>query len=219
MSFINAEKGIKKIYISEIFAVLAAIVGDLALRLIDYVAQIHFTDWIVIISLFLGVLCLVLQILCIIFGFIGCINAAKDEEEFKKAFYCTIAAGSLAIISIFIQSFNNTAYALIESSETVIEMFVMIFSVSGLINISEKCECTDMEDKGIHLLKLLTATYVIAAINALVIRMFELSENAQAVSYIIGIVDLIIKLVQYFLYLGYLKKSKAMLSSYIGANI
>ena len=83
----------------------------------------------------------------------------------------------------------------------------MIFSISGLINICINQKRTDLAQKGDKLLKFLVITYIITSIDALIIRIFELSTQAKIVSVIFGVIDFILTIVQFVLYIKYLRQT------------
>ena len=145
-----------------------------------------------------------------IFNFIGFYQASKDEAEFKKAMICAIIVGVFSLIGFVFQIPNGTVYTIFSAASTIFEMFVMIFSISGLINICINQKRTDLAQKGDKLLKFLVITYIISSIDALVIRIFELSTHAKIISVIVGIIDFVLTVVQFVLYIRYLTQTLQM---------
>ena len=65
-------------------------------------------------------------------------------------------------------------------------------------------------------MRILVGIYLISAIDTLIFRIFALSDHSQIVSLIVGAVDLILNVVQYIVYLKYLKQAFIMLQSLDG---
>ena len=89
----------------------------------------------------------------------------------------------------------------------------MVFAIAGLVNLSESQGWSDLSEKGDRLLKLLAVTYIISAVNALIIRIFELSAESKMISFIINVIDSCLIIIRYILYLRYLKGNILMLNN------
>lgn len=220
MQYLNTDKGIKKIRASQFVAIIASLLTGGTTLLINLFSNTEGgTDFFTILPLLiLGVISMLASLaammVTLVLGLVGYRQLAADELEFRKAFLCTAASGALSIVGFFFQIPNGAISTILTTAGTIVEMFVIIFAVSGFINLSENCERPDMAEQGDSLLKLFIVTYIIAAINALIIRIFELSSQAKIVSDIIGVIDLAINVLRYVLYLKYLKKTEGMLMEY-----
>ena len=217
MRFPNAEKGIRKIYFAEIFAICAAVLSGATTLLLDNLTQ-HIKDAepFVVSSLktfstLFASASLVMMTLTAVFAFIGYVQAGQDEVEFRKAMICAVANGVLVIVGMFFQISNGTLYTTLNAAAPIVEMFVMIFGLTGLINIAERCERTDMVERGSTVLQIVVATYIISSLNALIIRIFELAAPTKIIALVTGLVDLALSIVQYIIYLRYLKASLKLL--------
>ena len=91
-------------------------------------------------------------------------------------------------------------------------MFEIVFAIAGLINISESLDRADFSERGDRLLKIMVFTYIITALNALIIRIFELSAEARIVSMFVNAADLVLIITRYVFYLRYLKGAKKMIA-------
>lgn len=218
MKYTNAEKGIKKVFVSQIFAIIAAVLNS-ATSLFVGMLKVVFTGALalstlelMILSVSFGIALLMMVILSTVMGIVGYYQAGKDEGDFVKSMLCLIANGVLIIIGQSFQIPNGTLYTILITAGTIVEMFVIVFSISGVIKISDSLECSEMSDRGSKLLTILTITFIISAINALIIRIFELSEQAKIVSVIIDMVDLALIVLRYVLYLRYLRGTVKMLA-------
>lgn len=218
MKFPNAEKGIKKLIISVIFSIIAAVLINVPMISVNIMAMMGgdpsaVSDtplWFFVINSSFAAL--TAQAFALVLSIIGYIQASNDEKDFKKAMVCSLAGGAMFVFISFFQILNTTLSTILSAASMILEMFVMIYSVTALIHLSEQCDREDMVKKGNTLLKFLVCTYIIAALNALIIRTFELSSKSIIVAVVIGVIDLVLNIAQFILYLSYLKKTAKMLA-------
>lgn len=225
MGFPSAKKGIKKMIIAEILAIVSSVIATGA-ELLLYLATEGILDLnyisetpLLLVGLFLGLSLPFIIIVSSLIVIVGCFQASKDESEFKKAMLCMIASSTMTLIGLIFQIPNGMLYTVFTSSGMILEFFVMVFAVSGIINLSEKCERSELVRSGDVLLYILTASYLINAVNRLIIRIFELSEQSRIVAVVFGAIELILSILQHFLFLQYLAKSRKMLTEIDGDGI
>ena len=200
MKSINAKKGLKKVFISQVFAIIMAMLSSCTMLFIG-MFKVLSVDSETVSSLFeLAVLSitfsasmLLTAVFSYIFGIIGYYQAGKVEAEFKKSMLCMIASGALVIIGNFFQIPNGTLYTILTSAGSIVES-------------------VEMSERGDRLLKILVAIYIISAIDTLIIRIFELSAQAKIVSFIIDVIDLALIVLRYVLYMRYLHGAMKMLA-------
>lgn len=216
MKYLNAEKGIKKVYISQIFAIIAAGLSSCSELLLDAFNN-NLTELltrhlgVVFAGFALSIILIALIVAFNIIGFLGYCQASKDEPQFKKSMLCVAASGVLTLIGVFFKLPNGMLHSIFSNAGTIVEMFVVIFAVSGLMELCGKCSRDDLSDTGDRMLKILVVTYIISSVNALIIRTFELSAQAKIISVIFGAVDLILIVLRYTMYLRYLRGVSKML--------
>ena len=218
MDYLYIEKGIKKVYISQIFAIIAALlIGCTELVTSVYKNIIKGSSekdsWIMILSLAVGVVLLAAVITSNLIGMIGYYQASKDDPLFKKSMYCALTSCILTVVGELLQIPNGMLYTVFTASAMIVEMFVMVFAIAGLVNLSESQGWSDLSEKGDRLLKLLAVTFIISAVNALIIRIFELSAESKMISFIINVIDSCLIIIRYILYLRYLKGNILMLNN------
>lgn len=224
MKYLNAEKGIKKIYISQFLYILTAVLVSITslfslfFKSVLTISELDELLGLILVSVFFAFALTIALIGSAILGIIGYFQAARDEPEFRKPMICTFAFGITALASSFLQIPNDTLHTIFDSASTIIEMFVIIFALSGIIRLSVSCDRSDMADRGGSLMKIMVITYIISAMDALTIRIFELSQHAKIVSLIIGAIDLALIVTRYVLYLRYLRYSAKMLTDHNAAN-
>ncbi len=218
MDYLYIEKGIKKVYISQIFAIIAALlIGCTELVTSVYKNIIKGSSekdsWIMILSLAVGVVLLASVITSNLIGMIGYYQASMYDPLFKKSMYCALTSCILTVVGELLQIPNGMLYTVFTASAMIVEMFVMVFAIAGLVNLSESQGWSDLSEKGDRLLKLLAVTYIISAVNALIIRIFELSAESKMISFIINVIDSCLIIIRYILYLRYLKGNILMLNN------
>ena len=218
MDYLYIEKGIKKVYISQIFAIIAALlIGCTELVTSVYKNIIKGSSekdsWIMILSLAVGVVLLAAVITSNLIGMIGYYQASMYDPLFKKSMYCALTSCILTVVGELLQIPNGMLYTVFTASAMIVEMFLMVFAIAGLVNLSESQGWSDLSEKGDRLLKLLAVTYIISAVNALIIRIFELSAESKMISFIINVIDSCLIIIRYILYLRYLKGNILMLNN------
>ena len=222
MGYTNALKGIKKIFVAQIIAIIVTLLTAGTTLLFNVTKEFFDNEATILSSPFgvagvsLSFVSVIMMGLMTVFGIIGSFQASRNEPEFKKSLMCCVAVGVLSFIGSFFQIPNGTLYTIFVSAGMIVEMFVMIFAISGIINLAVNCERADVAEKGDRVMRILVGIYLISAIDTLIFRIFALSDHSQIVSLIVGAVDLILNVVQYIVYLKYLKQAFIMLQSLDG---
>ena len=218
MRFPNAASGVKKIFTAEILALISEILLLFAGVLVVIAlaaAQNNAND-----SLALGTLAgfaifgfgaTVIAIIAFILKIVGISQASKDENSFKTAIICLIIGivGSL-VYSIF-QTSSPTVASIGNLIYQLMNLFVTIFVISGIIKLADQLNDGVVSAKGSTLLKLITVIYaltIIANIIVLILGGYAVS----IVAAIIYLIALILTVVQYIMYLVYLANAKKMLA-------
>ena len=162
MQYLHAEKGIKKIYISQIIAVIALLLvscSTLFVKLFIY-ASLDADEVISNILLLLvgggfELLAVIAFVLMVIYGMLGYWNASKDDSEFRRAMICVLASGVLAIIGSLFQLPSPMLHTMFSAASMVLELFIVVYAISGIINLAQGCEHSEMADEGDRLLKIM----------------------------------------------------------------
>ena len=220
MDYSNLEKGISFIRYSQIFVIAAAVIGSSILG-IKYFCDVDLSDCatrysllILLVNVILILVYAVFTVFFGVFGMIGYCKAAKDEGEFKKSAICLLVSGMLTGVGMFLHIPNDLLYIILTSSGTVMEMFVVIFAVSGMIKVSDICENFDISARGDAMLKVIVVTYIISAVSNLIICFLELTAHVQIFSVLFDTGDSLLSIARYVLYLRYLKSCSQMLAEY-----
>lgn len=218
MRFPNAASGVKKIFTAEILALISEILLIIAGFMV--VVALAATNTNGNESLALGTLAgfaifgfgaTVIAIIAFILKIVGISQASKDENSFKTAIICLIIGivGSL-VYSIF-QTSSPTVASIGNLIYQLMNLFVTIFVISGIIKLADQLNDGVVSAKGSTLLKLITVIYaltIIANIIVLILGGYAVS----IVAAIIYLIALILTVVQYIMYLVYLANAKKMLA-------
>lgn len=218
MKYPNAKKGIKKVYIAQIFALSATLFSSASWLLISF--SVDFIDDISFLlsplggaNILLAFLSSSLLIITAVLSFLGYFQASKDEREFKRSMICILLFGVFTVIGSMFKVPNGMISTILNSAGTIFEMFVMIYATSGIINLSEKCERPDLAKKGEVILRFFVISYIIYALTTIAIRIFELSTHLRFVLVIAGAISFILSIIQIIVYMKYLSLTKKMLEN------
>ena len=215
----NAEKGIKKVYIAQVFAIIASFFSSASWILTSFSIELFGNDiklWLSPLggaNILLAFVSSVLLILTAVLSFLGYYQASKDEPEFKKSMICILLFGAFSVIGPLLKVPNGMISTIFNSAGTIFDMFVVIYATSGLINLSEKYERSDLAKKGETILRFFVVTYIISALSAIAIRISELSSHLQFVLVIAGFIGFVLSITQTIVYMKYLSQSKKMLEN------
>ncbi len=221
MRFPNAAKGVKRIFTAEILGLIAGIAMVIAyiFGIVAVAAAFNANDQSAAMGSFasfgvMGILlivALVLMIISFIMNIVGITNASKDEKSFSTALLFLVIGLAASVIGSFLQNVNPTIYGLCTSLSQLMNLFVNIFVISGIIRLADQLNRGDISQKGANIFKLLIAIYIIMLIVSL-IATFMGGLTASIVAGVLMLVSAILSVVKYFLYLSFLSKAKKMLA-------
>ena len=221
MKFPNAAKGVKRIFTAEILGLISTILLIIGFVLLIPAlvakngaeglegAAIGATVAMGVFVLIAGVL----SIIAFIMNIIGISNASKDEENFKSALLFLILGLVAKAASITIGRFVKdaaVATGMLDSASSLLNIFVTIFVISGIVKLADRLNRGDISAKGTNVLKILIAVNVLSLIASFVASVMG-GPVASGVSLVLAIVSAVLSLVQYIMYLSLLGKAKKML--------
>ena len=198
----NAKSGVRKLYKAELLelfsTILIAVGGGIAIIPI-------------IGTIIGGVIVLIGSILAIISAILGMValnKAGKDEAAFATAFKIIILQLVLSLVVGIINGIlkdNALVGAIAELITQIVDVAVTYFILTGLRRIFDSIGKAEMAAKSEKVLKIYSLGITFAAICSCLVdsKVFAF----QALSFVFGLVALVVSLVAYFKYLGYLKKS------------
>lgn len=221
MTFPNAARGIKKLFIGELLALIGAVLSALSVIFAkpvvsgDDIVDIGATGArLGIVGTLLGIAGIVL-IVAFILQLIGIANAAKDEEAFKAALYTILFGIIVSIVGAILTYLfpNSTIISNIGTiASNLIEILTTFLVIGGIGVLGQKIGDQGLQEKAGKLLGVILTVIVLRFIANFVIVFFK--ENfAEVIVTVVGIMILLLSIIQYALYLSLLSKAKNSLES------
>ena len=217
MTFPNAKKGVNKIFTGEILMLIAAIlttVSSVALVIVgaqdngaNEVALGASAAGLVIFS----VVSAVLMAIALVFSIIGVFQSSKDEPMFKGVIFVMLLSQAVVVVSaIFTES--QLVIKLSDVITSISSTITTVLIVIGIGKMAEKLGDDVVFTKGQTLLKIIIwialLTIILRAIAA-----FTPNTAVLVIEVIMLIITGLLEVIQYFLYLSFLSKSKKMLQN------
>lgn len=220
MRFPNAAKGVKKIFTSEILTIAAYICLAVAAVLMVFAIAagkagdetgLSIAGGSILGVGILMIAWLVLAIIAFIMNLVGIINASHDEANFKSALLFLILGIAASCTSAAFASSNGLLSSLMYTLSTLMTLFVTIFVISGCVRLADSLNRGDVSTKGSNVLKLIIVIKIIELTVSL-ISTFMGGMVASVTAAVLFVVAIVLSIVQYFMYLSFLSKSKKMLA-------
>ena len=210
MKYPNAYSGMKKIYISEIIALIASII--MVICSVFLMACYNDPDLIVETWIFSAAVLVVLGVFVFsyILQIIGIVRATKDEPAFRVSLIAIIAALVITVLECIFFEGNHVITFILEIASDVAQFFLVHYIIHGIMHISEHLGRDDISKKG---KRIFTVIYIAIGFE-IIVRIFEMifgKELGEQLSMPFGIVANILKVVEYILFLSYIVKAKKLL--------
>lgn len=227
MRFPNAAKGVKKIFTAEILNLLSTffLVVTVALIVIGVAgaagtagdagiensqAAMEVLGGSILIAGIFALVWFVLAFIAFIMNLVGIINASHDEQNFKSALIFLIVGIVTAILAGIFYN-NGTVSSLLYSLHSLLNLFVYIFVIAGVVKLADQMNRGDVSARGTNVLKLIIVINVLALIASL-ISTFMGGPVASVTAGVLLLVGIVLGIVQYIMYLTFLAKAKKMLA-------
>ena len=221
MTFPNAAKGIKALFIGEILALISAISIACSIifskpvvsgeEVVDFAAT---GGQITVVAILLSVGGLI-AIVAYIMQLVGIAKAAKDEEAFKGALYLILFSILFSIagaVLAYVFPTNNLLSGVGTVGTNIIEILVTFLIIGGIGTLGAKLNDATLQEKAAKLLRIILTVIVLRLIANFVILLFKES-IAEVIVTILGIVILVFTIVQYIAYLSLLATAKNTLAN------
>lgn len=214
MTFPKAERGIKIVFLAQISFMLASVFSTASAigNMINYYIYINFPKEELLLAPFL-----IIAILAVIFllaGFaltiIGVLKASGENENFKVALYSILFGVALSIIGM-IWSGDNAVGTITGLLTTLTSFLAIIYVIQGIRSLSLKLDKKEMDQTGSRLYTLFSVFYVIETCSNIAILIFNDNSSFIIVS-LLQIFFNIMSVVQYLLFMLYLRKAIKMLA-------
>ena len=220
MTYPHAYKGVKKLFISELIAIVVSLlpfVGTILVSLDPNSPKGVMSDiggYMAIVGLFGLVVVFILQL-------IGLIQAGKDESSFKIALFIVILSIVLGVVSPLLtlyavpKGLPAIVVTIIDAFKDVSNVFVSIYVLIGISTLAGALDDEVMELKGRRLIYAISVLFFFSIMLVLVpdiISHFTTpSQTVQYIFYGLGIASSVAELLVYIFSLIYYGKSVKML--------
>lgn len=223
MTFPRARKGVRKIFVAELITLFVglatgflSIFFESEIRLLPQAIEgltkggsLEMNGWIVLIIAGVAV---VLSLFAALINLIGYIQASRDETSFLGALIFMLLNAVLSGFATYFQQSNEVFAGAFTISASIAELFMIILTVKGLVNLSYNLNSRKMVARGNVLLRLIAVICLLSVVTEIVVFLFRLNVFVTSLLFSVLITNLVLSLVYYIIYLIYLSSCCAMLS-------
>ena len=218
MRFPNAAKGVKKLFVAEIFYLIGVVFLGLGVLFAFFVPQdiessaATALGLSMLISLSIGS---VAMIVGMILKFIGVIRSSKDEKAFKGVLYMIVISLVLSVVSAFFSG-NKVLTSSTDVFVSILSVISTVLIILGVCNMAMKLERADIVERGGKILKIII-TLALLAILSRFIGIFlpknidDASTLAKVIVLTIDVLTILLNVAEYVLYIIFLNKAQKML--------
>ncbi len=221
--FPRARKGVKKIFAAELITLFVSLASGFLLIFFESEIRqlpqtieglsnggsLEMNGWIVLVIIGLAG---VLSLFASLINLIGYIQASRDEASFLGALIFMLLNAVLSGFATFFQQSNEVFAGVFTISASIAELFMIILTVKGLVNLSYNLNSRKMVARGNVLLRLIAVICLLSVVAEILVFMFRLNVFVTSLLFSIMITNLVLSLVYYIIYLVYLSSCCAMLS-------
>ncbi|MBQ2358095.1 MAG: hypothetical protein II395_05055, partial [Ruminococcus sp.] len=140
------------------------------------------------------------------------IQASRDETSFLGALIFMLLNVVLSGFGSYFQQSSEVFAGVFTISASIAELFMIILTVKGLVNLSYNLNSRKMVARGNVLLRLIAVICLLSVVAEILVFMFRLNVFVTSLLFSIMITNLVLSLVYYIIYLVYLSSCFAMLS-------
>lgn len=208
----NAYKGIKKIFVAEMFAVLSIFIVIISV-IISY-SSVNLMVATVILSF-----SIVLEVLEFILIFIGACQAVKAEKGFNNVRILVIFLVIITVIQMITVG-NGILTKGLGIANNVLELFLILNVIKACVTIADKLKDKQVSNLGKNAVKTAVATFFISLALYLTIYVIGarsggvITEISDTLEVVIIMGSLLSLLIAYFMYIRMLSKTVKMLEEY-----
>lgn len=210
----NAQKGISKIYLSELLNMLA----DIAIGIVLVILVMHYQsatqdirmEGAAVLLLVCSVAATVLNFISLIMMVIGTVQTAKDQLSFRPVMILTLVNIAVATATAFfpvdtyLSNFGTVAGQLIS-------LICSLLIILGISRMATQLQNTAVNAKCAGTLKIVLGIGAVALLVRL-FNIFMVSTAAQGVNISLAVFSLVLNVLQYIFYLPLLSSAKKMLA-------
>lgn len=215
MSYENARNGIGKVFTSQILAIIAAactlIAGIMAALLIGAVSaeSVGGAAASGIGATVFSIGSYILILIAFILELVGLNKAGKDSEQLKKAFTITIVSIVVELVIAIVTSLTGgVAWVkqigdIVATILTLLVTYNVLFGCAGL-----KPELSDKANSVWKMYLIVIILSIILAVLGAILGAVGISATSAVITMVLLVIDFVLDVVSYFMYLGFLKKAK-----------
>ena len=215
MSYENARNGIGKVFTSQILAIIAAvctlIAGIMAALLIG-AASAESAGGAVASGIGVTVFTIgsyVLILIAFILELVGLNKAGKDSEQLKKAFTITIVSIVVELVIAIITSLTGGVAWVKQIGDIVATILTLLVTYNVLYGCAGlKPELTDKANSVWKMYLIVIILSIILAVLGAILGAVGITATSAVITMVLLVIDFILDIVSYFMYLGFLKKAK-----------
>lgn len=212
MKFPNAYKGVGRLFLSEIFSIIAIICVIFG-TVIPVAAVINNPETVELSGSLVGgglivIVAWVMLLISFILQIMGISAASQDEPTFKSAMIAVIVAIVVSLVAGFFSK-NELISSLLDVVKRGLELCITWYCIEGIKSLAEKCANNDMVERGDTILKLYFGALIISVALNVVTSFMTLNVLLE---FVITIAAAILLVVAYLLYVIYLSQAKKMLA-------
>lgn len=198
MKYPNAYRGVKKIFSSDVFAMITIVCLLLAL-----IPPLGLPLMIVA-----GCLSIVSYVLLVV----GICQAAKDEPTFLQARTAVIVALICSLLRLFIDE-GNLLYSIISLIESIASLCCSVFVIRGIIELARSLKNLRMSERGRKLIRLILILTICAFVLRLIASILTVSQTALVLAFILLLAYSAFSIAVSIKKLSYLNEATTMLCS------
>ena len=217
MTFPNAANGLKKIYIAEILALVAALCTGLMLIItaftISSAQSLNLSGAVTggLFLVFFGFAAFVLLVLALIFNLIGINSAKKDETGEKKnfaiAFICVIVSICVSFVGGCFTTTMPFLSTVCTTAGRLLDLIATYYILYGISDFAERLGQTGLAEKSKAMVYKLCFLYCVSIL-ANTLFSFLSSKLGMIISLLISLVVIAFSILYYILYLRIIKEAR-----------
>ena len=234
MQFPNAAAGSRKIYVGEILTLIAAICTGVSLMMVYFAAAsvssagnilddagstaeeigaaIGGAATSTLVTAGIGGLLVIaggiVALIGLILYMVGAGQAGNDEPAFKTVLYIMIAVIVLNVVGSFFTANSLVVSAIVRAVSSLLSLYATFLTMEGFRRLAEQLGNNEVAERAISGFKTIACLIIVQVVLNIVSSFIS-----GTVGGILTLVGLVISLVWYILFIGFLGKSKAMLNS------
>ncbi|MBR3242281.1 MAG: hypothetical protein IKF90_06215 [Parasporobacterium sp.] len=222
MTFTNAYKGTKKLFVAGILSLagsvcvlLSIVPGILGISAVfsGSIGGFFTGGFAALLLLLAGLL---LPVIAYILKMVGLAQARYDEPEFYQGFLFATLALIFIVLDIVFSALNignAVTQGIIQTVYGTLDVVVAVYVISGIRNLARKLEDYKMAQNGSTLARYITIFYAAGLFATLISVLFGSDLIMELLAGILSFIISILNLVVYIIFLVYLGKAKKMLKN------